>query len=365
MARKLVRVLLALLGAGAGIALVASVNELLPVIVIGIGDSPVYALAITIAYIVFAVVCGIIAFVYSAKIMDGVIVLVQRIQGRLSEIPAADVFIGIVGLTIGLLIAYLLSALVRSINVVWIEIPINAAIYSICGYLGWNIALSRRSEINVPHWFRRSRGHKGAAAVRPKILDTSVIIDGRILDICKTGIMEGDIVVPEFVLSELQHIADNADSTRRMRGRRGLDVLARMMEELDGRVAIEKRDYPEIEEVDLKLLKLALVMGGTVVTNDYNLNKVAVVQGVPVFNINELANAVRSVVVTGEELSVHIVKEGKEHNQGVAYLDDGTMIVVDGGKAFIGDSVHVTVTSVLQTSAGRMIFAKLRQSFDA
>ena len=171
--------------------------------------------------------------------------------------------------------------------------------------------------------------------------------------------MEGPIVIPGFVLEELRHIADSSDLLKRNRGRRGLDVLNRIQKELAMPVQVIEKDYDDIAEVDSKLVRLAKEMSGKVVTNDYNLNKVAELQGVPVLNINELANAVKPVVLPGEEMVANVIKEGKESGQGVAYLDDGTMIVIDGGKKFVGETVHVMVTSVLQTAAGRMIFAKL------
>ena len=196
------------------------------------------------------------------------------------------------------------------------------------------------------------------AGSAPKILDTSVIIDGRIADICKSGFIEGDLVIPGFVLEELRHIADSSDLLKRNRGRRGLDILNKIQKELEFKVQICERDYDDIAEVDSKLVRLAQDMKGKILTNDFNLNKVAELQGVTVLNINELANAVKPVVLPGEEMEVHVIKNGKEAGQGVAYLDDGTMIVVDGGKRHIGETIGVLVTSVLQTAAGRMIFAK-------
>ena len=192
----------------------------------------------------------------------------------------------------------------------------------------------------------------------PKVLDTSVIIDGRIYDICQTGFIEGKLVIPSFVLEELRHIADSADSLKRNRGRRGLDILNSIQNELDIEVEIWEEDFHGVAEVDSKLLKLATLLSGQVVTNDYNLNKVAEFQRVPVLNINELANAVKPMLLPGEEMTLLISKIGKEQNQGIGYLDDGTMIVVENGKNYIGDSIDVVVTSVLQTAAGRMIFAK-------
>jgi uncharacterized protein YacL len=187
-----------------------------------------------------------------------------------------------------------------------------------------------------------------------------VIIDGRIYDICKTGFLEGKIVIPSFVLKELRHIADSSDSMKRARGRRGLDILRAMQQELEQRVAVEEKDYEETDEVDLKLLRLAADLGGILVTNDYNLNKVAAVQNMPVLNINDLSNAVRSVLLPGEELPLLIVKEGKESGQGVGYLPDGTMVIVENTRKHIGETLDIVVTSALQTSAGRLVFAKLR-----
>src|SRR5699024_2513432 len=199
---------------------------------------------------------------------------------------------------------------------------------------------------------------KPIKGVRPKILDTSVIIDGRIADICQTNFLEGTIIIPQFILGELQHIADSSDALKRNRGRRGLDILNRIQKELPIEVEIYNGDFEDVPEVDSKLVRLAQLIDGIVVTNDFNLNKVCDFQSVPVLNINDLANAVKPVVIPGEELVVQVIKDGKEKKQGVAYLDDGTMIVVEEGKDYIGDTIEVIITSVLQTSAGRMIFAK-------
>jgi len=192
----------------------------------------------------------------------------------------------------------------------------------------------------------------------PKILDTNVIIDGRIADICETGFIEGIFVVPQFVLRELQYIADSTDSLKRNRGRRGLDVLARMQKRPDLTLLVSDRDFPLVREVDAKLVALARETGARIITNDYNLNKVAEVSGVPVLNINQLANALKPVALPGELMLVSIIKEGKESNQGVAYLEDGTMVVVDNARRLIGKNLEVTVTSAIQTTAGRMIFAQ-------
>jgi uncharacterized protein YacL len=191
-----------------------------------------------------------------------------------------------------------------------------------------------------------------------KILDTSVIIDGRIADVCETSFIDGTLVVPQFVLRELQLVADSSDPLKRNRGRRGLDILQRMQKMSNIAVQIVEEDYPQLREVDLKLIELARAYDGKIVTNDFNLNKVAQLQGVPVLNINELANALKPVVLPGEIMRVFILKEGKEYNQGVAYLDDGTMVVVDNAKKMISKTIDISVTSVLQTTAGKMIFGK-------
>jgi len=191
-----------------------------------------------------------------------------------------------------------------------------------------------------------------------KILDTSVIIDGRITDIAETGFLDGIVVAPQFVLRELQLVADSADSLKRNRGRRGLDVLQRLQKVASVQVQIVEDDFPAIREVDLKLIELAKLYEGKIITNDFNLNKVAQLQGVEVLNINELANALKPIVLPGETMKVFILKEGKEYNQGVAYLDDGTMVVVDNARKMIGKTIDVSVTSVLQTTAGKMIFGR-------
>ena len=270
-----------------------------------------------------------------------------------------DIFFSVIGLVVGLFIAFLVSTLTSGITIRWLAFILNVIIYLFFGYLGWTLMRKRKNEFNSPAWLKRKTGKAGGMA-RPKVLDTSVIIDGRIADICNTGIIEGTLIVPKFVLHELQHIADNPDALKRNRGRRGLDILKMMQEEGKIPLKIVENDYEDVPEVDGKLIRLAMELDGVVVTNDYNLNKVAGVQSVSVLNINELTNAVKPLALPGEEMAATIVKEGKEPGQGVAYLDDGTMIVVEGGKRLLGEATAVIVTSVLQTAAGRMIFAKLK-----
>ena len=235
--------------------------------------------------------------------------------------------------------------------------------YIFLGYLGILVATRKGKDILQIFTAKKGTGTKTKGKgndATPKILDTSVIIDGRIADIMKTGFIEGNIVIPEFVLVELRHIADSSDGLKRNRGRRGLDILNRIQSEYGIEIynTVAEKSLDEIPEVDVKLLKLAQIMNGKVVTNDFNLNKVATIKGVEVLNINELANTLKPVVLPGEDMTLFLVKEGKESNQAVAYLDDGTMIVVEEGRKFIGQTINVTVTSVLQTAAGRMIFAK-------
>jgi len=194
-----------------------------------------------------------------------------------------------------------------------------------------------------------------------KLLDTSVIIDGRIADVCETGFLDGLLIIPRFVLHELQHIADSDDPLKRNRGRRGLDILNKIQQSKSIKVKIHEKDFPEIKEVDAKLVKLASFLNARIITNDFNLNKVAQLQGVKVLNLNELSNVVKPVVLPGEEMSVFVAKEGKDANQGIAYLDDGTMVVIEEGRSSMGKTINVVVTSVLQTTAGRMIFTKIKE----
>jgi uncharacterized protein YacL len=208
---------------------------------------------------------------------------------------------------------------------------------------------------------RHGEAGSSGQGTNAKLLDTSVIIDGRVSDLCETGFLEGPFLVPHFILNELQHIADSSDSLKRARGRRGLDILNKIQKMTDLDVRIVEEDFPHVKEVDAKLVVMAKKVGGRIITNDLNLNKVAELQGVRVLNINELCNALRPVVLPGETIRVFVLKEGKEAGQGVAYLDDGTMIVVDNARRCIGRNVDVVVTSVLQTTAGRMIFTRLKE----
>ncbi len=266
------------------------------------------------------------------------------------------------GLIVGLICANLLASVFALVSA---NYPLRRSIFIALnlslGYLGMVIAWRKRGEIGfVPSIPRKKEVPRLGA--RTKVLDTSVIIDGRIADICQTKFVEGTLLIPRFVLRELQSIADSSDSLKRNRGRRGLDILNRLQKQKDLDVKISEQDFPAIREVDGKLIQLTKVLDGLLVTNDFNLNKVAELQEVEVLNINELANALRPVVLPGEVMNVRIIKGGKEPGQGVAYLDDGTMVVVDEGEDFMGKTMDVVVTSVLQTTAGRMIFTRLKEA---
>ena len=283
---------------------------------------------------------------------------------RIRTVAARQVAGGFIGAVLGIILALLVGIPLAKIpmedsaQAFW-----QSLVLLFLAYLGLLLGLKKTEwfdPLSVVAYVR------GTTTVRScKILDTSVIIDGRVADICETGFMDGTMVIPQFVLKELQQVADSADSLKRNRGRRGLDILQKIRKMSGIDVNISEVDFPDVKEVDLKLIELAKVQNAKIVTNDFNLNKVAQLQGVQVLNINELANALRPVVLPGEFMRVFILKEGKEYNQGVAYLDDGTMVVVDNARKHIGENVDVTVTSVLQTTAGKMIFGKAIESHNS
>lgn len=315
----------------------------------------------------FVIIFGLIFFRLTPALKNQSKKVANNIESDLQKMSANDLVLGTIGLIAGLIIAFLISQIYVGIKIPYLDVILNIITYIILGYIGIVIATRKGKDIKNS-WLMSKKissvGGKGSSKVKsdatPKIFDTSVIIDGRIADIMKTGFLEGPIVIPEFVLVELRHIADSSDALKRNRGRRGLDILNKIQTEygIDIYNTVADKALEDIPEVDAKLLKLAHMMGGKVVTNDFNLNKVASIKGVDVLNINELANTLKPVVLPGEEMILSLVKEGKENNQAVAYLDDGTMIVVEEGKKFIGQTIKVIVTSVLQTAAGRMIFAK-------
>lgn len=357
MLKKIVHIFFVVLGGTIGYVYIPVIVDLLKLTDINLLTNPYLGMALG----------ALIFFLLSYFLADYIVNFIKWIEDALIKLPALDLFFGSVGMIVGLIISYLVTMPLQDISIQIVSQVLPIFITIILGYLGFRVGFRRREEFsNLLKPGKKDKQKTSDSSdvdteselPKPKILDTSVIIDGRIADICSTGFLEGTLVIPQFVLGELQHIADSSDALKRNRGRRGLDVLNRIQKELPVTVEIYEGDFEEIAEVDSKLIKLAKVSNGMVVTNDFNLNKVCDLQGVPVLNINDLANAVKPVVLPGEELVVQVIKDGKEQKQGIAYLDDGTMIVVEEGRNYIGKTIEVVITSVLQTSAGRMIFAK-------
>ncbi len=297
--------------------------------------------------------------------------MARSLESSIERMPVQETVPGVLGLIIGLIIAYLLSRIINDIRLLqtfYLNTIISIILYVVFGSIGYSVGKnlsgneSLRNGLAGAIQASGSKSRKGSKGPLPKIFDTSVIIDGRIHDLMSTGFLEGDVIIPDVVLVELRHLADSSDSLKRARGRRGLDILNSIQSDYGIEIYNTEGDksLAEIPEVDVKLIKLAQLMRGVIVTNDFNLNKVASITGVGVLNINELANTLKPVVLPGEEMQVFVVKEGKERTQGVGYLDDGTMIVVEEGRSSIGKTVETVVTSVLQTSAGRMIFTKVK-----
>ena len=290
----------------------------------------------------------------AAAVAVGLVLLV--IENRLRDLPGHTLVGGVIGGMAGLVAARLLWSSLGGLQIGPAHL-VQMTIAAGLAFLGISMG-TRRSEWLMPARIVSSFTDSPRLHLY-KVLDTSVIIDGRIADICETGFLDGSLVVPQFVLRELQQVADSSDSLKRNRGRRGLDILQKMQKTTGINIEIVETDFPDIREVDLKLIELARRMSGKIVTNDFNLNKVAQLRGVPVLNINELTNSLKPIVLPGETMKVFVLKEGKEVGQGVAYLDDGTMVVVDQGKRVLGRTVEVVVTSVLQTTAGKMIFCRM------
>lgn len=288
----------------------------------------------------------------------GGLVVYAESQLRAARQPKA-LLVGLLGLYAGLLTAFLLYQMFSISAEENIAYAVRVVLYTLFGYLGIVLALKHADRLDLSH--TKLFAPSNIELKGSKILDSSVIIDGRIADVLETSFVEGPVLLPQFVIEEIQGIADSSQSTRRKRGRRGLDIIKRM-QNLEISFRVIQEDFPEIQEVDSKLLALSRKLGASIITNDYNLNKVAQIHGVQVLNINDLAGALRPVVLPDEELRVLIVKEGKEDYQGVGYLEDGTMVVVERGVEYMNEAVDVTVTRVLQTTAGRMIFGRIQES---
>ena len=311
----------------------------------------------------------------------------ELVASVLAKAPSADIIVSLIGVLIGLILANLIGAPFSRLPIFGSYIPIVLSI--VLALTGAKVALHKSKDILGLFYRSRMAGKHappvndatdteivqdavvdtvsvpGELAASNKLLDTSVIIDGRIVDILKTGFLEGNLIVPHFVLDELQRLSDSSDSLKRAKGRRGLDLIHALQKEFYHVVIVKDLEYDMIPDVDGKLIALAKDTDSIIVTNDFNLNKVASIQGIRILNINDLANAVKPVVIPGEEMTAYLLREGKESGQAVAYLQDGTMIVVEGGRKYIGNKIRVAVTSVLQTSAGRMIFARVAKNHDA
>ena len=295
-------------------------------------------------------------------LLSGILIGVEH---SLLHVTSVTTIGGGVGLSIGVILA---GVLIFSVGQIFPHPTVvtqfgSVAVLIVFPYLGLIVGMQVGKSDDIFSNAREEAQGLGYTPV-PKLLDTSVIIDGRIADLCETGFIEGGFIIPQFILQELQHVSDSSDDLKRARGRRGLDILKHIQKDIDIDVIIVEEDFPHIKEVDMKLVELGKKLGAKIFTNDLNLNKVAELQGVRVLNINDLSNAIKPVVLPGETMRVFVLKEGKEAGQGVAYLDDGTMIVVDNAKRCIGKNVDVIVTSVLQTNAGRMIFTRLKEELD-
>jgi len=323
-----------------------------------------YKILALILYIILGVGIG---YVLGGVIGRRLLVSLNWLEHKAQKLPTADLLLALVGLLSGLVLAWLVSIPFGYIEIPFLQFSVAIFAFVVLGYLGVRISIKKREDLQLfiralplpaakAHVAEPSKLDLGTS----KLLDTSVIIDGRIADVAKTGFVEGTLTVPRFVLRELQMIADSEDSLKRNRGRRGLDILKSLQNQPRLRLEILERDYPDLADVDTKLVRLGSETSSPILTNDYNLNKIAELQGVQVLNLNELANSLKPVVLPGEEMFVGLIREGKEAGQGVGYLDDGTMVVVDGGKVHVGEEVEILVTSVLQTPAGRMIFGRMK-----
>jgi len=324
--------------------------------------------------ILFVLLCMLLGYYEATQLYDqvskiegmavgsGVAIMIILTEYLFRRVALKVIIGGILGFIIGLTSATIIAAPLK-------YVPLDRSIVQFIlllmngffGYIGIVIGIREGEKFNPANL---KKLFKSNVEENTKIMDTSVIIDGRIADVCETEFLDGTILIPQFILHELQHIADSSDSLKRARGRRGLDILHRIQKMSHMEVRITEEDFPKIREVDSKLIALAKSLGAKVITNDFNLNKVAELQGVKVLNINDLSNAVKPVALPGESMRVFVLKEGKEMGQGVAYLDDGTMIVVENGRKHINKNVDVAVTSVLQTAAGRMIFTKLKEEME-
>lgn len=359
MTKKITRIIFTILGAILGFIIFYSIRENF---LLGLG----FPLVAT-GDVASTLLMALIFFALAPKIMNIIRRIADRVESFLGNISIVDLAVGVFGMIIGLVLAFLISQPLYRLELPLvgntISVILSVIIFFALAYLGVKIAMKNVESIS--QFFSREEREKMKKIPKDlcpaKIIDTSVIIDGRIREILGAGFLEGNLVIPILVIEELQHIADSDNDLRRQKGRQALDTLNFIREEYDYRVEIDEDRYPEVGEVDSQLLKLAEKRKAKILTNDFNLEKVAKIQGIQVLNINSLANAMKPIVFPGERMNVHILKKGKERGQGVGYLEDGTMIVVEDGENLIDQTVETEVTSVLQTNAGKMIFVKVSE----
>lgn len=358
---RLLRFLIVLLGVGVGLALTLFADRL---VARALPEWKIRVEYLGIAYGGMAILGGLIFLLLNRRILNHFVSFTGHVEKTFDKMPVYQLFSSIIGLILGLIVAALLCRMLSFMGNGMFTAVLSAILYLTLGAFGFNIGRKRSREFTAmltrfSGSREKSKVQKHGYAAR-KFLDTSAIIDGRILEVCKTGFIEGELVVPSFIVDELRHVADSSDDSKRERGRRGLEILASMREELR-QLKDDETDWDDVTDADVKLIRLARECGGTVITGDYNLIKAAQVSYVKALNINDLAGAMRPAVTQGMELTLRLTKEGKDPSQGVGYMSDGTMVVVENGRKHLGEDVSLTVTSVLQTSAGRMVFARLSE----
>ncbi len=356
---RLLRILLVLMGIGIGLAVFQLVFQLFQ---LANPNTSIQAWIPVAGYTGMGLIGGLIMLLFSTRILMRFTRLSSQMQRQIDKMPLNQLISAVTGLILGLIIAALLRQVIPNAGTGVAGTALSAILYVVLGWLGYSIGKRRSREFGMMitrlSGVREKRKITRHGYAARKFIDTSAVIDGRILPVLKTGFIEGEIVLPQYVIDEVRKLADSSDESTRERGRRGLDLLASLQEE--NLLNISDSDDETTTDVDVKLLRAARDCGGTVITTDYNLQKAAAVSGIRTLNVNALTEALRPAVAAGMELTVRITKEGREAGQGVAYMNDGTMIVIEDGKARIGEEADITVTAVRQTSAGRMVFAKLR-----
>ena len=356
---RLLRILLVLMGIGIGLAVFQLVFQLFQ---LANPNTSIQAWIPVAGYTGMGLLGGLIMLIFSTRILMRFTRLSSQMQRQIDKMPLNQLMSAVTGLILGLIIAALLRQVIPNAGTGVAGTALSAILYVVLGWLGYSIGKRRSREFGMMitrlSGVREKRKITRHGYAARKFIDTSAVIDGRILPVLKTGFIEGEIVLPQYVIDEVRKLADSSDESTRERGRRGLDMLASLQEE--NLLSISDNDDETKTDVDVKLLRAARDCGGTVITTDYNLQKAAAVSGIRTLNVNALTEALRPAVAAGMELTVRITKEGREAGQGVAYMNDGTMIVIEDGKARIGEEADITVTAVRQTSAGRMVFAKLK-----